>query len=149
MRFDHDRAQALHENMFAPLNRPSGVDAQQLVRAIQEVMSPVGNSIYLHKDRIQSALDSILEIKSRLPELSAGDWHYLAACNEVHSMVLSAEMFFRASLFREESRGWFLREDFPEMDNANWLKWIVVQDQEGEMSLSTDDVPIRNYPLKP
>jgi succinate dehydrogenase / fumarate reductase flavoprotein subunit len=146
---DHDRTHALRETMFAPLNRPSGVDAQQQVRSIQDVMSPVGNSIYLHKDRIQSALDSILKIKSRLPELSAGDWHYLAACNEVRSMVLSAEMFFRACLIREESRGWFLREDFPETDNTSWLKWIVVQDQEGEMALTTEDVPIGNYPLKP
>ena len=94
-------------------------------------------------------MNSILEIKSKLPELSAGDWHYLAACNEVQSLVLSAEMFFRACLIREESRGWFLREDFPEMDNKYWLKWIVVQDQEGEMVLSTEDVPIGNYPLNP
>ena len=146
---DYDRTHALRETMIAPLNRPSGVDARQQVRAIQDVMSPVGNSIYLHEDRIQFALNTILEIKSRLPELSAGDWHYLAACNEVHSMVLSAEMFFRACLVRKESRGWFLREDFPETDNTNWLKWIVVQDQKGEMALTTEDVPIGNYPLKP
>ncbi len=57
-------------------------------------------------------------------------------------MALCAEMFYRASLARQESRGWHLREDFPERDDARWLKWILVQDKDGDMSLSTEDVPI-------
>ena len=146
---DPDQAQALKEAMFAPLKRSASIEAPILVRAVQDVMSPVGNSIHLHKDRIQSALASILEIKTQVPQLWAKDWHYLSACNEVRSMVLSAEMFFRACLLREESRGWFIREDFPEMDNTKWLKWIVVRDSQGEMTLSTENVPIDDYPVKP
>ena len=64
-------------------------------------------------------------------------------------MVFSAEMHFRAASMRKESRGWFLREDFPRMDNENWLKWIVVENDNGEMKLSTEDVPIDDYPVKP
>ncbi|MNN54416.1 succinate dehydrogenase flavoprotein subunit [compost metagenome] len=64
-------------------------------------------------------------------------------------MVLSAEMFFKAASLRKESRGWFLREDFPNTDNENWLKWIVVKDVEGEMTLSTEEVPINQYPIRP
>jgi succinate dehydrogenase/fumarate reductase flavoprotein subunit len=149
VKIDPEQVKTLRENMFAPKNRTSDIDAPQLVRAIQDVMSPAGNSIYLHKDRMQAALGRILEIKAQVPQLAAKDWHYLAACNEVRSMVLSAEMFFRACLPREESRGWFIREDFPETDNANWLKWIVVQDNQGEMAISTEDVPIDDYPVKP
>jgi succinate dehydrogenase/fumarate reductase flavoprotein subunit len=144
-----DQAQALKKTMFAPLKRSPEIEAPELVRAIQDVMSPVGNSIYLHKNRIQKALDGILGIKAKVSQLYAKDWHYLAACNEVRSMVLSAEMFFKACLMREESRGWFIREDFPETDNTNWLKWIVASDNQGEMTLSTEDVPIDEYPVKP
>lgn len=64
-------------------------------------------------------------------------------------MVLSAEMFFKAASLRKESRGWFLREDYPVTDNGNWLKWIVVKDQNGVMELSTEDVPVEQYPIKP
>jgi succinate dehydrogenase/fumarate reductase flavoprotein subunit len=64
-------------------------------------------------------------------------------------MVTSAEMFFRASMERKESRGWHIREDCPEMDNKNWLKWIIVQDRKGEMAISTEDIPIARYPIKP
>jgi succinate dehydrogenase/fumarate reductase flavoprotein subunit len=40
-------------------------------------------------------------------------------------------VFFRAAMERKELRGWFIREDYPEMDNENWLKWIIVQDKNG------------------
>ena len=64
-------------------------------------------------------------------------------------MTLCAEMFYRASLERKESRGWFVREDYQETDNANWLKWIVLEEEDGEMDFSTEDIPISNYPVKP
>ena len=50
---------------------------------------------------------------------------------------------------QKESRGWHLREDFPERDDAGWLKWILVQDKDGEMCLSTEDVPVHDYPFQP
>jgi succinate dehydrogenase/fumarate reductase flavoprotein subunit len=64
-------------------------------------------------------------------------------------MVLGAEMFYRASLVREETRGWHLREDFPERDDANFLKWIDLCDDGGEMAVSLEDVPVDSYPLQP
>jgi succinate dehydrogenase/fumarate reductase flavoprotein subunit len=144
-----DQAEALKESMFVPQKRSSGIPASELVRAIQDMMSPVGNSIYMHQDRLEEALNKVLKIKAKLPELCAKDWHYLSACNEVKSMVTSAEMFYRAAMERKESRGWFIREDYPEMDNKNWLKWIIIQDKKGEMVISTEDVPIERYPMKP
>ena len=143
------QAEALKESMFAPLKRGSGIQVPEMVRAVQDVMSPVGNSIYMTQDRQEKVLTKVLELKAKLPELCAKDWHYLSACNEVKSMVTSAEMFFRASIERKESRGWFIREDYPKMDNQKWLKWIIIQNRKGEMVLSTEDVPIERYPIKP
>ena len=58
-------------------------------------------------------------------------------------------MQYRAALMRCESRGWFLREDYPETDNENWLKWIIVKNDNGEMAFSTENVPIDKWPVKP
>ena len=143
------QAEVLKERMFAPLKRPSGVEAPELVRAIQDVMSPAGNSIYMRQDRLEAALATVLELKTRASELRAKDWHYLSACNEVLSMLISAEMFFRAAMERKESRGWHIREDYPQIDNTNWLKRVVIQNRRGGMLLSTEDVPVEKYPLKP
>ena len=120
-----------------------------LVRAVQAAIAPVGYSLYKRKERLEEALQLVLEARGRIPELAADDPHHLAAANEARAMVLCAEMFYRASLTREESRGWHLREDFPERDDTAWLKWILVQDKGGEMSISTEDVPIHNYPFQP
>jgi len=64
-------------------------------------------------------------------------------------MTLCAEVFLRFALFREESRGSNIREDYPETDNINWLKWSVCFQENGRMKLVAEDVPINRYPIKP
>jgi NAD-dependent dihydropyrimidine dehydrogenase PreA subunit len=53
------------------------------------------------------------------------------------------------SLMRTESRGFHFREDYPDMDNRRWLKWITVRRTDSGMKLATADVPIDTYPYKP
>ncbi len=81
--------------------------------------------------------------------MKAENFHELCNCHEAEAMVLSAEMQFRAASMRKESRGWFLREDYPEMDNQNWLKYVIVKNVDGEMTFGTEDVPVDKYPIKP
>jgi succinate dehydrogenase/fumarate reductase flavoprotein subunit len=88
-------------------------------------------------------------VKAQVPALRATDYHHLAACNEVRSMTHDAELFFRASLERKETRGWHIREDYPERNDAEFLKWIILKDHNGEMVLSSEKVPIERYPYKP
>jgi len=145
---DAGQAEGLKARMFAPLDR-DGMTAPEMVRAVQDVMVPVGYSISKRADRMGEALGKVLELKAKVPTLAAKDPHYLAACHVAESMVLGAEMFYRASLARQESRGWHLREDFPQRDDTNWLKWIELRDADGEMELSLEDVPVASYPLQP
>ena len=145
---DADQAEALKARVFAPLGR-SGTAAPEMVHAVQDVMVPVGYSIYKSAGRMNEALAKVLALKEQVPQLAAQDPHYLAACHVAEAMVLGAEMFYRASLAREETRGWHLREDFPARDDAHFLKWIEVCDEAGEMAVSLHDVPIESYPLQP
>jgi succinate dehydrogenase/fumarate reductase flavoprotein subunit len=98
---------------------------------------------------MEQALEQILEIRSEMDQMQARDHHELAKCIDAESMVLCAELFYRASLTRTESRGFHCREDYPEMDNDIWLKWVIVKDVNGEMTVSTEDIPINRYPYKP
>ena len=68
-------------------------------------------------------------------------------CIEVRSMATCAEMYFRSALMREESRGWHYREDHPEQDDQNWLKWKILRRVEGKMILSTESIPIDSYEI--
>jgi succinate dehydrogenase/fumarate reductase flavoprotein subunit len=84
----------------------------------------------------------VMDIKAILPEMSAKDTHDLAACNEARSMAICAEMFYRASLGRKESRGWFIRANYPEIDKKNWLRWVTAKQEAEKMVLSTEPIHI-------
>ena len=146
---DYDRTAEVKERIFAPLGRDKGTASGDLVRAVQEAITPVRYSNWKSEERMSEALGMVLAAKDELAGLKAADPHDLARCNEAASMVLCAEMFYRASLERKESRGWFVREDYPASDNEDWLKWIVIEDEDGEMVVSTEDIPIARYPIKP
>lgn len=146
---DDDQAKALKDRIFVPLNRDKGRAAIDLVYAVQEAVAPFRYSNYKSAERMTEALGKVTDIQAELPELKAKDPHDLARCNEAASMAVCAEMFYRASLERKESRGWFVRQDYPATDNENWLKWIVLEYSEGQMSVSTEDIPIERYPIRP
>jgi len=46
-------------------------------------------------------------------------------------------------------RGFHYREDYPEIDNKNWLKWIILKNDNGRMDLHTEDIPMDKYPYRP
>ncbi len=137
------------EAIYAPLNRKDGCDPKEVIALIQRAMAPSDYSVYMEARRIAEAEKLVAQAKELVPSLKAEDMHGVLACHEAEFMVLSAEMHYTASKERKESRGWFLREDYPEMDNENWLKWIIVKNVDGEMTLSTEDVPIAQYPIQP
>ena len=65
---------------------------------------------------------------------------------ETKNMVLNAEMVLRASIFRTESRGTHFREDYPRRDDPEWLAWIKMKDENGEMVISKEPIPKNWWP---
>jgi len=120
----------------------------EMVAEIQKVMQPLGNSLYRHEKRMNSALARVAELKALLPTLKAADPHHMFGVNECTATVLCAEMFFKASLERKESLGWFLREDYPE-PSKDGLQWIVVENKDGQVSVGKERVPLETYPYQP
>ena len=124
-----------------PLSRSDGLPYPQVHRRLGRLlMEKVG--LVLHAERLQSALDELLEIREReIPQLKAHEFHELAKvwglihyCN-----VLDATL--RAYLYRTESRVAFIREDFPVIDNVNWLKIVLVQRKGDSLKLWDEPVP--------
>ena len=71
------------------------------------------------------------------------------AAHDARNMALSAELFYRTALTRKESRGWFVREDYPERDDAEWLKWVCAEPDGDGMRIWAEDVPIADYQFQP
>lgn len=145
---DEEQVNSNEFRAFEPLRREDGITAKELITEVQSIIAPVENSIYMSDQRLGICLRKIEKTKSKVALLKAEDYHGLLSCHEAESMVLAAEMFFRAALMRKETRGWFRREDYPTQDRENWLKWITLRNHDGQMVMGTENVPISEYPIK-
>ena len=139
----------LKEEIMSPLNRSKGFSPWDAISSLQDVVAPMKYSLRRSKERLEEGLTRVQQVKERLPELHAKDMHYLSKCHEVVSMTECAEMTFRAALMRTETRGFHFREDYPERDDKNWLKWIIIQRDKDGMTTWTEPVPIEAYRIKP
>ena len=100
-------------------------------------------------ERMQAALREAQGLKPAMEKLQAKNGHELGRALDAKAMVLCAELFYRASLLRQESRGFHMREDIPERDDKNWLKWIILKNNNGAVEVAIEDVPINHYRYRP
>ena len=142
-------AKALKNTIFTHLQNKKGLSTSNAITVLQEVTAPMKYNLRRSKERLEEALAKLDDLKEKLPTLQAKDSHYLSKCHEVRSMTLCAELTFRAALMRTESRGFHFREDFPERDDKNWLKWIILKQDGEKMELSTQPIPVSKYKIKP
>ena len=146
---DYAQAKEIKEKLYEPLQRSNGVSPYDVIPKIWEAVYPIDYIVIKSKERLEEALNRVLAFYDVIERLKARDHHELVKCIDAQSMALTAEIFYRASLMRTESRGGHFREDHPYMDNKNWLKWIIVKKNGDKMRLYTEDIPIQEYPYKP
>ncbi len=148
---DQDDIRIKHERALAPLDRKPDIMPDEICDRMQQILFPYTVCIRRREDRLKEALNKINNIRDNdIPAMHAGDPHELVKVHETESMILTARMHLVASLARTESRGDHFREDYPETDNANWLKWIDIRkDEKGELCVEPEPVPIDKYRFRP
>ena len=72
-----------------------------------------------------------------VPRLSKESTAELVQAQELNNLLLVGEMIAKTALMRRESRGTHYREDFPEQDDANWVKAITIKKVNDKMQLGT------------
>jgi len=148
-RVDAAQVQESWQYGMSPLQREDGIEGDFIIEALQEIVIPYEVLMLRHGARMEKALDRVTEVRDTLlPLLYAHDPHFLRLAHEARSLVLAAEIALRAGLERKESRA-NIREDYPYVDNVNWLKWIHVRREDTEMRIWAEDLPIHRYPVKP
>ncbi len=143
---EEKKAEEIEKQIMAPLKRRAGTNPIDLERAVRSITTDyVG--YFKSEGLMQQGLKTLLELrKAYLSSLAAKNPHELMRCLEVRNIFDMAEMHIRASLMRKETRhrrvGLFphYRVDYPETDPA-WEKLIVVRREDGEMRLSTQEIP--------
>ncbi len=146
---DYAEVKRLKEAIFTPIRREDGISPTTGIEAVQSVVCPVKYNLRKSDELLREAISKIEQTRESFNNLFAKDLHYLGKCHEATSMALCAEISFRSSLFRTESRGWHYREDYPERDDRNWLKWVIVKQSNEAISVYSQPVPTEQYKYKP
>jgi fumarate reductase (CoM/CoB) subunit A len=125
--------------------KPLGITPMRIKRKIQALLwDYVG--VLRNESGLRASLEKLEPIRKeyekdlRLRQNSGRFNNELIEAIEVSNMLDVAEIIARAALLRKERRGGHYREDYPNRDDQNWLKNIVVKREAGEMKLST--IPI-------
>ena len=107
-------------------------------------------AVYRNRSGMEAALDSIRQLRERYRSVYVQDkgktWNTnLVFTLELGFMLDSAEAIALSAIEREESRGAHTREDFPERDDANWLKHILVRQTEDGPALEYQPVVVTQW----
>jgi len=136
-----ERAKA---HILAPMRRDEGVSAVDLKRRMQKVaLEKVG--VVRDENGLKEALQALSEMREESARTMVRDKNpvynieWIEAL-QVENMLTTLEMITRSALMRNESRGVHYRRDFPESDDSNWLRHIVVKKRDEEMVLDTTPV---------
>ena len=132
------------DKIDALLSKEHGEDANALRRKMEEIMmNDVG--IFRNGKDLQKAVDALQELHKRaknieVPYKSRAANPALVDAYRTQKMIKIALTVALGALLRTESRGAHSREDFPERDDANWLKRSITTWLNSE-----DDMPTMSY----
>ncbi len=93
--------------------------------------------IVRNRETIRAVDQELTTLRQMLGESGAASPEELAENIHAAHMLTLAQMQATASGMREESRGVFFRDDFPDTDEENWRKNIVIRRRGDEMVFST------------
>ncbi len=144
-----NQVRQLKEKTFAPLKRTSGIRPEVVKIRCDDLFDSGWLGPIRNEEKLKKALETVLEIKKDIPQLVARDYHGLTRCTGISNAVLFPELISRCAVVRTESRGSHFREDYPERDDANWLKWVIARRKGDDIEVWTEAIPFEEYPLQP
>jgi succinate dehydrogenase / fumarate reductase flavoprotein subunit/fumarate reductase flavoprotein subunit len=97
-------------------------------------------------EKLKSALEEITTLKRQLEKVSppggrAFNLTWQQAL-DLRNLLAASDLIARSALLREDSRGAHYREDFPNVDHANWLRNIYTARNGDSLKLWTEPVKI-------
>jgi adenylylsulfate reductase subunit A len=98
----------------------------RLQKIMDEYAAGVTAGFKTNQAKLERALELLNWLKEDSAKLAAQDLHELMRCHENIQRMWQAEVHVRTILFREETRwpGYYFRNDFPKLDEANWKVFV-------------------------
>ncbi|MBI4317789.1 MAG: FAD-binding protein [Chloroflexi bacterium] len=139
---DAGQVRAFEETFFTPLSRQSGPLPDEVLFEIQSNVFPAEISVLKEANRLEKALRQLDRVEDDLiPNVATPDVHELIKAHETECCLFYAKAMLMSALYRQETRGVHVREDYPHRDNRDWLKWTYLQRQDNRMNVWAENVP--------
>jgi succinate dehydrogenase flavoprotein subunit len=126
--------------------------SRALQRAVRNVMWE-RCGVVREASAMNQALGMLDEVRSALPSVdvrpSEEGWGDLAGVLDVTAMLGTAEATLRGAIAREETRGAHIRSDYPELDPAMEVNFIIGRDSDAGMTVKSLPVPAVPIELAP
>ncbi len=137
-----EKVEEKKKSIYDVFNRDTGINYIEVIETLKQIMS---ENVWILKDekKLNYALQEVIKLKDTannniiIPEKT---YRHLKGALETLNMIEVAELVIRASLIRTETRGAHYREDYPEQDDANWLKNIILYKEKNEVKFYLADV---------
>jgi len=146
-------AEAGARSEFEPLRSGTGKEnAYDISNEMKNIMfTDVG--VYRTEEGMTEALNKIRELKKRFADVKVSDMGKVFNTEMLNAWELGnlldiAEVVAVSALNRKESRGGHSRVDYPERDDANWLKHTLIAKKDGKLEINYKPVVITKYQPK-
>jgi succinate dehydrogenase/fumarate reductase flavoprotein subunit len=145
-KMDEAQVESQKQTALAPLYVKDGTMPMELECTIRSICEEFAGPIKT-EGMLQEGLRRLSSLKRVfLPKLMAVNPHYLMRCLEVRNILDLAEVHFKASLERKETRsdnrkGQFIRLDYPEKDPSTDDKQLCVRMENGKTMMEMKEVP--------
>jgi len=126
--------------------------AYSLRNAMQQLMTE-SCSVFRNEKDLKTALSTLRDLKVRYQSVTIdnhGDAFNsdLLEAIELECLLGLAETILVSAFARQESRGAHFREDYPERDDANWLKHTLIRQTDSGPEISYKPVTITRFEPK-
>jgi succinate dehydrogenase/fumarate reductase flavoprotein subunit len=110
-----------------------------------------GAGIYRNEESLRRTCATLQQLKERYPRLGIADKSLsfnteLTSALELGFLLDAAEAVAFSALARQESRGSHQRTDFPQREDARYLKHSLAYRTEGDPRIEYQDVVITRWP---
>ncbi len=146
-KLSEEQIEALKAETFKPLSIKNGQTADD----IRAKTAAAWLNIDLREERRlkKGILDMCALQEEAAATMMASDLHELAKANKFKNYLLCSEAVGVAALNRKETRLEHIRQDYMLTDNTNWLKWVIIYNDNGRLNTYLQDIPVEKMKYRP
>jgi succinate dehydrogenase / fumarate reductase flavoprotein subunit len=141
-----------HLARFDRLRHASGTTSTAALRLEMQKATQEDAAVYRTGESLQSGVTRLDAVHAKRGDLKVSDrgliWNSdLAETLEFENLIAQAIVTVSGALNRTESRGAHAREDYPDRDDANWMKHTLAWFDDASGKVKIDFRPVHSYTM--